>query len=106
MPRDGEYIHAQWEQALQRRGVNSVRLLMRISAGPDADSIFRSLMAEPPFPPRAFVESWLARSDGSAGKLGRKLLWPILLVMVAAGVMWCAVTFGDVQILPLLARVG
>jgi len=105
MPRDGEYIHAQWEQALQRRGVVSVRLLMRISAGPDADSIFHSLMAEPPYPPRAFVESWLARNDGSAGKLGRRL-WPILLVMVAAGVMWAAVTISDVQILPLLARIG
>ena len=106
MPRDGEYIHAQWEQALQRRGVNSVRLLMRISAGPDADSIFRSLMAEPPFPPRAFVESWLVSHDESVGKIGRRLLWPILLVIVAAGIVWAAITIGDFQITPLLARNG
>jgi hypothetical protein len=106
MPRDVECNRVQWEQALRGRGVNSVRLLMRISAGADADSMFHSLMADPPFPPRAFVESWLVSHDESVGKLGRRLLWPILLVIVAAGIMWSAITIGDIQMPTLLARIG
>jgi hypothetical protein len=106
MPRDVESNHVQWERALQCRGVNSVRLLMRISAGHDADMAFQGLMAEPPYPPRAFVESWLVSHDESVGKIGRRLLWPILLVMVAAGAMWAAVAIGDIQITHILARIG
>lgn len=106
MPRDVEYNRVQWEQALKSRGADSVRLLMRISAGHDADMAFQGLMVEPPHPPRAFVESWLVSHDESVGKIGRRLLWPILLVIVAAGIVWAAITIGDFQITPLLARNG
>jgi hypothetical protein len=106
MPRDVEYNRVQWEQALQCRGVNSVRLLMRISAGHDADMAFQGLMAEPPYPPRAFVENWLVSHDESDRKIRRRLLWPILLVIVAAGILWAAITIGDFQMPTLLARIG
>jgi len=105
MPRDVEDNRAQWEQALQRRGVNSVRLLMHISAGHAADMAFQGLMAEPPYPPRAFVEGWLVSHDESVGKIRRRLLWPILLVIVAAGILWAAITIGDIQMPALLMRI-
>jgi hypothetical protein len=98
LPRDSDNIHAIWERALERRGVESVRLLVRIGSGHDAEMAFHGLVPEPPYPPRSFVEHWLATRDSSSSKIGRNLLWPILLLIVAVGIMAAAVGMGDFEL--------
>ena len=98
MPRDASDIHSRWERALERRGPDAVRLLLRISAGHDADMAFHGLMPEPPDPPRNFVENWLASKEASGGRMGQKLIWPVLLLIVAGGLVWAWVTFGGVEL--------
>jgi len=98
LPRDSDNIHDIWERALERRGVESVRLLLRIGSGHDADVAFHGLVAEPPYPPRAFVEHWLATRDSSSSRIGRSLLWPILLLVVAVAIMAAAVGLGEFEL--------
>ena len=98
MPRDNENLHAYWERALERRGAESVRLLLRIGSGHDSDVAFQGLVPEPPYPTRSFVEHWLATRDSSSGKIGRRLLWPILLLLVAAGIFAVAVGMGELEL--------
>jgi len=75
-----------------------VRLLVRIFGGHDADLPFRSLVREPPYPPRSFVVTWLASRESSVGRLGRRVLWPALLLIVAVGIIGAAVGSGDLQL--------
>ena len=98
MPRDIEDFHARWERALEDRGTESVRMLVRIFGGHDADLPFRSLVPEPPYPPRSFVVTWLAGRESSVGRLRRRLLWPALLLIVADGIIGVAVNAGDLQL--------
>jgi len=102
LPRDIEDFHARWERALEHRGTESVRLLVRIFSGDNADLAFRSLVREPPYPTRSFVVRWLAGRDSSVGRLGRRVLWPALLLIVAVGVIAATVSSGDLQ----LPRIG
>jgi hypothetical protein len=101
LPRDSEDIHAIWERALERRGATSVRLLLRVGSGHDADAAFHGLVPEPPYPPRSFVEHWLVAQDSSVGKVGRRLLWPVLLLIVAVGIMGAAVKMGEIELPPI-----
>ncbi len=80
----------------------SVRLLLRVGSGHDADAVFHGLVPEPPYPPRSFVEHWLASRESSAGKIGRRLLWPILLVIVAVGITAAAIGMGEIE----MPRIG
>ena len=98
MPRDYDDVHAVWERALERRGAESVRLLLRVGTGQDADMALRTLVSEPPYPPRSFVEQWLATQDSSSGKIGRRLLWPALLLIVAVGIAVAAVAMGEFEL--------
>jgi len=98
LPRDTDNLHAHWERALERRGAASVRLLLRVGSGHDADAAFYGLVPEPPYPPRSFVEHWLAAHDSSAGRIGRRLLWPILLLIVAVGAVSVAVSMGEIEL--------
>jgi hypothetical protein len=98
LPRDNDDLHAVWERALERRGAESVRLLLRIVSGHDADMALRALVQEPPYPPRSFVEQWLATRGSSSGKIGRRLLWPILLLIVAAGTVAVAIAMGEFEL--------
>ena len=98
LPRDSEDLHAYWERALERRGAESVRLLLRIGSGHNADVAFQSLVPEPPYPTRSFVEHWLATRDSSSGKIGRNLLWPALLLLVAIGIMAAAIGMGEFEL--------
>jgi len=102
MPRDTDNINIRWEQALQHRGTESVRLILRIFTGHDADLAFHNLVPEPPYPPRSFVEGWLAGRDSSVGRFGRRLLWPVVLLIVAVGIMGVAFSMGDLE----LPRIG
>lgn len=83
---------------MQRRGPDSVRLLLRIGSGRDSDTALHSLVSEPPYPTRSFVEHWLASQDASTGKIGRRLLWPVLLLIVAAGIMAAAIGLGEFEL--------
>ena len=98
MPRDYDNVHEIWERALEHRGVESVRLLLRVGSGHDADMSLRALVREPPYPPRSFVEHWLATRDSSSGKIGRSLLWPVLLLIVAVGIMAAAIGMGEFEL--------
>lgn len=98
MPRDSENLHAYWERALERRGAESVRLLLRVGSGHDSDVAFHGLVPEPPYPTRSFVEHWLATRDSSSGKIGRSLLWPILLLLVAVGITAAAIFMGELEL--------
>jgi len=98
LPRDSDNLHIVWERALERRGVESVRLLLRIGSGHDADVAFQGLVSEPPYPPRSFVEHWVATRDSSSGKIGRSLLWPILLLIVAVGILAAAIGMGEFEL--------
>ena len=83
---------------MERRGEESVRLLLRLGSGRDSDMAFHGLVSEPPYPPRSFVEHWLASRESSAGKFGRRLLWPILLLIVAAGIMAAATSISGLEL--------
>jgi hypothetical protein len=98
LPRDVEIIHARWERALERRGTDAVRLLLRVCAGHDSEIGLRGLMSEPPYPPISFVVEWLTRQESSDGKIGRRLLWPVLLLIVAVAVIVAAISTGDVEL--------
>jgi len=98
LPRDVENVHARWERALERRGTDSVRLLLRACTGHDTEIGLRSLMSEPPYPPISFIEEWLARRESSNGKIGRRLLWPVLLLILAVAIIGAAVSMGDVEL--------
>ena len=98
MARNSQDVHAGWERALERRGPDAVRMLLRVSAGHDADMVFRGLMPEPPDPPRNFVENWLSAREAAGSRLGQRLVWPLVLLICVGALAWALVTYGEIEL--------